>query len=507
MSLNKTKKLKKNKLVNIKNNNETKKTNIFKIKKRKKEQLNKIKKLAMLDAQINTSGKFSEFTDFQNIMISDLAFLELLWEGDEDNLKRKTISELYLESLNKYNMNSIEYEKLVFNANEMLEMAKLENRKKYRSLVLGKLVRYGFSDIKIQKKISGNDGFDAFILKDIDNNIMLHFPCTNLVETADYMYDSYPILESISNKTGKVGNLMGGKKIYDSQQTQAKEVLNECIKKISNKSKIIISGFSLGGSLAEVSYLNNYNKYSDKISDIILFNPYHNRLTNSESLILKSSGKLKLYATEGDVVSTVFNYNDLNDVTKTIYIDYNNGIKNGINQIDNNSSVLNLVVQFLKNKYCDNTILACEKIKAKTPFNFPLHASLKGAILGLKTIKKTNIDATKLLSRINSVVGGILPILKKFGYDINERYNLEFLQNLKYIEIMFTNLHLTYTVDINKKVSFDKNGKVRTKIEFDGVEHKLEYPSFTKTTTQLLGSDPYNELTNIANDFLKKKER
>ena len=46
------------------------------------------------------------------------------------------------------------------------------------------------------------------------------------------------------------------------------------------------------------------------------------RLSDEEANILKSDNKLKLYVCEGDSVSTVFNYNELKDVSKPIYINY-----------------------------------------------------------------------------------------------------------------------------------------------------------------------------------------
>ena len=471
--------------------------------KNKINKLNKIKALANSDTQINTNGKFDEFTDFQNIMLSDLSLLELLWDGNESDLADKNIDELYIESLNSKNFSNIEYDKLIFDGNEMIEMAKEENRDEYKFLVLGKLVRYGFSNIKIKEKISGKDGFDAFVLEDTDGNTMLYFPCTNLVEEADYLYDSYPVLDSLSNKLGTISNLIGAKKIYNSQQFQAKELLNECIKKISSNSKIIVSGFSLGGSLAEVAYLNSYKDNSSFLGNLILFNPYHNRLNNSEIKLLKECNKLKLYVTEGDAVSTVFNYADLSDMAKTVYINYQSCIKDTMNDIDNKQSVLNLIVDNFKNKYCNRIISICDDIKQKTPLNLSLHAALNVVSNGIEKVKKQEIDATNLLKQVNNIVEGIFPVLKKFGFDISENYNLEFLDNLEYVETIFTTTHLTYSVDRNKETSFDQNGNIKSEVEVRGANYRIGYPSFTTTTTKIFGSDPYNELSNMLNDLLK----
>lgn len=457
-----------------------------------KEILNK----ANSDSQINTLGIFEKFTDFQNIMLSDISLMDLLWEGDEINLKNKTIGDLYLE--NKI-LEDIEYENIMFSGNEMLEMTIKENWNKYRSLVLGKLVRYGFSNIKIIEKISGLNGFDIFVLKDKIGDIMIYFPCTNLVELEDYLYDSYPIMDSLSKKGKLIGNITKTKKIFDSQQKQAKEILlkylNECVNKVH------VFGFSLGGSLAEYSYLNCYNEYSNKLGNIILFNPYHNRLNEEEIKLLKESNKLKLYVCEGDSVSTVFNYSDFKDIAETVYIDYHEKLSNTVSSIDNKDSLLNLVTNNIKNKYCDNIINICNNMKKKTIFKFSY--ILKISIKKLEKIKLLNIDATSIIQNINPIIEKISPKLKRFGYDLENDYNLDFLENLHYIEIIFTSTHLTYTVDSNKLISFDKSGKVRKRVKIDGKLYDVKYPSFDETSIEIFGVNPYKELSNLVADIEK----
>ena len=72
--------------------------------------LNKIIKIAEKDSQIDTSGVFNKFTDFQNAMFSEFCLLELLWTGAENEVKNKTIWELYLDNLN--NDQDINYDNL-----------------------------------------------------------------------------------------------------------------------------------------------------------------------------------------------------------------------------------------------------------------------------------------------------------------------------------------------------------------------------------------------------------
>lgn len=458
--------------------------------------MKEILKKAMVDSQINTLGVFEKFTDFQNIMLSDISLMDLLWEGDEINLKNKTIGDLYLENKT---LEDIEYENIMFSGNEMLEMTIKENWNKYRSLVLGKLVRYGFSNIKIIEKISGLNGFDVFVLEDKIGDIMIYFPCTNLVELEDYLYDSYPIMDSLSKKGKLIGNITKTKKIFDSQQKQAKEILLKYLNESNNR--VYVSGFSLGGSLAEYSYLNCYKEYSNKLGNIILFNPYHNRLNEEEITILKESNKLKLYVCEGDSVSTVFNYNDFKDVAETVYIDYHEKLLNTVSSIDNKNSLLNLVTNNIKNRYCDNIINICNNMKKKTIFKFSY--ILKSSIRKLEKLKELDIDATSIIQKINPIIEKISPKLKRFGYDLENDYNLDFLNNLHYLEIIFTSTHLTYTVDSNKLISFDKSGKVRKRVKVNGKLYDVKYPSFDETSIELFGSNPYKEISNLVADIEK----
>lgn len=458
--------------------------------------MKEILKKAIVDSQINTLGIFEKFTDFQNIMLSDISLMDLLWEGDEINLKNKIIGDLYLENKT---LEDIEYENIMFSGNEMLEMTIKENWNKYRSLVLGKLVRYGFSNIKIIEKISGLNGFDVFVLEDKIGDIMIYFPCTNLVELEDYLYDSYPIMDSLSKKGKLIGNITKTKKIFDSQQKQAKEILLKYLNESNNR--VYVSGFSLGGSLAEYSYLNCYKEYSNKLGNIILFNPYHNRLNEEEITILKESNKLRLYVCEGDSVSTVFNYNDFKDVAETVYIDYHEKLLNTVSSIDNKNSLLNLVTNNIKNRYCDNIINICNNMKKKTIFKFSY--ILKSSIRKLEKLKELDIDATSIIQKINPIIEKISPKLKRFGYDLENDYNLDFLNNLHYLEIIFTSTHLTYTVDSNKLISFDKSGKVRKRVKVNGKLYDVKYPSFDETSIELFGSNPYKEISNLVADIEK----
>ena len=84
---------------------------------------------------------------------------------------------------------------------------------------------------------------------------------------------------------------------------------------------------------------------------------------------------------------------------------------------------------------------------------------------------------------------------------MSEDFNLEFLENLHFIEIIFTSTHLVYTVDSNKEISFNDKGKIINKLKLNDKEYKIQYPSFDETTTKLFGANPYKEVSNIINKF------
>lgn len=472
---------------------------IKKLLKYKEEQLQKTKELAEADSQINTSGNFEELTDFQNVMISDLSLLELLYEGEEDKLAGKTIAQLYKESLTKIQPDT-DYSNLVFNGNKMLDMSKEKNKELYRHQVLGKLVRYGFADLKIIKKVSGENGFDAFVLEDAAGNLMVYYPCTNLTEEEDYLYDSYPMMDDILDNTSFVTSVVGAKKIYKSQQKQAKELLESCIKENPGK-KISVSGFSLGGSLAESSYLDAYKKSPNSLGEITLFNPYHNRLTKEDCEILKKDNKLNLYVSEGDAVSSVFNYKEFSDVAKPIYIDYKNNISEVTKNVDNNNSLLNTIVNDLKEEYCDKLISICNKYKKYSYLNFPVALLLKATTTSLEHIKKSNMNTVDLIKDFNQIVKKMSSILDKLGINMYETYNLDFLNNLQYVEAMFTSSHLTYSIDNYKEISFDENGNVKEVVSSDNGTHEVSYPSFDEVSVILFGSNPVEGISTMATDF------
>lgn len=437
--------------------------------------LNKIIKLAEKDLQIDTSGLFSNFTDFQIAMFSEFCLLELLWTGDEDNVKNKTIGELYLENFDENE--EVNYDNLIFDAHDWFNMAYENNRNKYRGLVLGKFIRYGFSNIKINKMINGKNGFDAFILEDIDKNIIVYYPCTNLIELDDFIYDSYNAITLISKKQKFLGKITTATKKYRSQQKQAKETLLKCVNAVSLEKKVNVFGFSLGGGLAEISFLNCYDKGYDVLGDIILFNPYHDNLSTEQATKLKESGKLKIYACEGDMASTTFNYKDFSEITKPIYIGASINYKNSLNNI-NESNLANPVTNYIKNNYCNSLIMHIQKLQQNClRFDFISKRVLGFCINQIESIKDTQLNTVDAFDKFGKVMNRVLSKLKMYGFKVTERYNLNLLKNMRYFEYIFTSPHLPYGVELHKKTSFDKNGKILKEIKTKEGIYKVKYPS------------------------------
>lgn len=478
----------------------------FKKTKLKSEYLKKVIKLSEKDSQINVNGKFDEFTDFQNVMLSNFCLLELLWDSCEEELFQKTIGELYIECLMLNKQDNFDYEKTVFTGDDWLKMADKKNWNKYRVLVLGKLVRYGFSQIKIIKKISGKDSFDSFLLEDICGNLMAYYPCTNLVEIEDFVYDSYNIINSISKSDKNfINKITPTDKIYNSQQLQAKEFLDECIKLLPEGKFISVFGFSLGGSLAESAYLSSYNEYHNVLGDIILFNPYHDNLSTDNTNKLKQTNKLKIYACEGDLVSTFFNYNDFSGVTKPIFINYLKNSEVALKNIDNNKNLLNAVVNYIKNSLCNSAISSIKKSKDNcSRFNFILKNSLGFSIKQVQKIKKSKINAINDLKSLQNIIKKIAVILKKVGLNFDIDNDFSFLKNIHYLEYIFTTPHLPYMVELYKEISFDQNGKILKLININEKYYSVNYPSFDITSTKIFGSNIYVDIVNVIAKLHKK---
>lgn len=130
------------------------------------------------------------------------------------------------------------------------------------------------------------------------------------------------IIDAIKN-----GGLNGA---YNRQQDAAKKLASKYYNLAEKDGKkLSLQGYSLGGSLAEASYLSLCDKEgADKVLDgLVLLNPYHDNLTIEEASKIKKAKGFELYCAEGDMVSSVFNYDDFKDDAKYLYMDYKNLFK------------------------------------------------------------------------------------------------------------------------------------------------------------------------------------
>lgn len=468
-------------------------TNPFQYKNRV---LSKIEKLARKDKQINTESLFDSFSDIQNIVFSYISFIEILWKDEEERLNNKTLKKIYKECIQKNEKSVKHYEKIKLNSSKIFEMNDEAKKKEYREILLGKLVRYGFGNIEIVKIINGTDGFDALILKDNDDSIYIYYSCTNVFEIDDYLYDSYPIINKlIKNNKKRASNKI--RAIYDSQQKQAKELL-ETILNTNINNKIFLGGYSLGGSLAERAYLSQYKKSNnkvEKIKNVILFNPYHNNLNKKEIDIIKTSNKFKIFVGEGDPVSAFFNYVELKSISKPIYINYKKEILENKNIIDNGNGLLNPVINELKKESCNKIKKSFEKINEE---NNKIPDFIKEKILlelneFLNKIEKKDTNIINIIDFISSFYSKINPILKI----LNIKYDLTFLYVLRYIELLISGTHLIYPIEENKELSFDEQGRIKDTIIKDGIKHIVAYPSFDEVSKEMFGINIYNEVEGI----------
>ena len=200
------------------------------------ELLKELMEIANADSQINLSGIFANFTDYQNIMLSNLSFFELFFRDNENMLKGKTIEDLFLETYdvnNNYTIN--DYISFSLDTDKIISLNDVDNRNKYLNLFLGKMVLNGFANIKINELVNGEDSFDAIIFTDQNDDTLVYFSCTDLYEFDDYLYDAYPILNTFSNLGKSIGEVANAEKIYKSQQRQALELVKKYLSNDNSK--------------------------------------------------------------------------------------------------------------------------------------------------------------------------------------------------------------------------------------------------------------------------------
>lgn len=144
---------------------------------------------------VNDSGVFLEFTDYQNVIFSNLINLQDKNLNKYLGVEGKTIEQLYSE---------IEDESL--------------------KKALESLKKNGFEKIKIIEVVEGKNGFDAIVLQDVNGDYNIFYPCTNVNEFDDILYDTYNVIKYIIaqgnldkkaiKEIEQLANIFLGKDIY-----------------------------------------------------------------------------------------------------------------------------------------------------------------------------------------------------------------------------------------------------------------------------------------------------
>lgn len=302
---------------------------------------------SMLDFFERKSSVFSEFTDYQNVLSANLYLL-----CDQDiklGENGKTINQIYKELLNNGKQSQAEQIKL-------------------------NLIDNGFGNLTILEIIEGESSFDAVAIKDTDGNYGIYYACTDSTEMDDILFDAYKVYEFLINSDEQANdniqklldtlsalgvisddfNVDTLSNIYNSQVEQSKRLSQKYLNKAIEEEKTLnFFGYSLGGSLTEEAYLHCYQccsqeQKNNNLGAITLYNPYHAaNLDSSEIEILTQSGDLNLYCAEGDMVSSIFNFDDFKDYTNFVYIDTESIVekqKEILNESDSKiSSILNKI--------------------------------------------------------------------------------------------------------------------------------------------------------------------
>ena len=324
--------------------------------------------------KLSNNGKFKDFSDFQNINLSllyifnDQSFIDKKWL-DKDGKINKTIDELLeiknderLELLQKYGLGKIKIVEVIAendgmdavvlqdtdgnymihytctNSNQsqdlVYDLSKLLNSEQYKKIVNVEIDHYIH---KFAKDIDTNVLIPAYtrVLKNGIFNVNKNALNYNLIGygllcKTTLIASSTPVIKPVANNILEadpgLSNLKKAlKESSDKQLESSAELAKKYYEKAKSEGKKLnFSGYSLGGSLAENSYLSLLDQYGDDnqvLNDITLFNPYHNNLSKEQVQQLKKHN-IKIYCNEGDVVSGIFNQDDFKGVTKNIYIDY-----------------------------------------------------------------------------------------------------------------------------------------------------------------------------------------
>lgn len=390
--------------------------------------------ISRYDPHVNSDGKFANFTDYQNIMLAYLGFINLFYPqlgyGDESTWG-KTINDLFTDVNITKDRSVGSYLDFEFDSELLVSVSDPKVREEYLDLFLGKLVLCGYGDLKIEEIINGKDGFDAVVLRDKNNELLIFYPGTDVNEVDDLYYDANPIIlregEEIDNvgegiSLGVAYSLANPK--FESQQSQAVELLKEYLN--TGCSKVNVGGYSLGGSSGEHAYYTCYDY--DNLGDIVLVNPYHTEINTEIFNDALAKGKLKLYAYEGDIVSKSIKFDNVE-----MYYKNTNVIPMNLENINLNAS---LDIASSNNNLTGRVINN----------------------LDLPYIGKRNITSGDPNEINNTIKGIILDDMFK-GEIPNTSINSNSLNDTQTLEVAFAKLHMPTIIDEEKDIVFS-HGKI-----------------------------------------------
>ena len=152
------------------------------------------------DPKINTSGNFSDLTDYQNVSFTAVDFIQYLAVSgfDISTLNGKTIS----ECISLFNVSEDDYQLSYFKT----------------------LIDNGFGDYKIVEAVQ-DGSFDAIVLQDLNGNYRIFYNSTKFYgdysnDIGDYLYDARNIFEKqfvngwvdslLEDSVDKAGAIAGG---------------------------------------------------------------------------------------------------------------------------------------------------------------------------------------------------------------------------------------------------------------------------------------------------------
>ncbi|MBQ9072544.1 MAG: hypothetical protein IJY25_05255 [Bacilli bacterium] len=434
----------------------------------------------------SNTGCFSDFTEYQQIMMTYFS----IFEECDPKYFGKTVQEIYDSTTDE------------------VEKQRIKSR----------LIDNGFGQITLVESISGDDGFDAIVLQDKKGDYTIYYPGTDEDEDEDMKFDFSKIFDFLINKisgnTKFLTSLFGidiyelmseSNDIYDSQVDQAQNLALKYLKIADkNSKKINFQGYSLGGALAEESYVYAVKYMETQVEYSEILKQIDSKLETLSEDTKEYEKLLELKKTIESGNSSVASKQCQELISEQLNGGYSyfEGILNYMGNVELDEKVwwsskdplLSELENYLKGDGFNNTSQYVDNLGEITLYN-PYHAQCESSIEILTESGDLNLycaegdmvssafnyeefyDSTTFVytdyesayeasksEKVNIMTKTVKFVMQAFigsefllGLETNELTNL-----LTNYSLIFSGAHKIHNLDANIEKAFDKDGSVKT---------------------------------------------